>query len=124
MTVPSTTDLAASWWDWAVCRNLPPEWFGHPTDAFEEADGAEEPWEPDPRAQGFCLACPVRPECLAFALADPTLRGTWGGSSFHQRRQLRRVRDRLACSVCGATDTAAVGSFQFCLSCGMSWRRR
>lgn len=118
MTVPSTTNQA-TWWDRAPCQDLPPEWFGHQGDAF---DDTEEAWEPDPRALAFCVPCPVRTECLAFALADPELRGTWGGTSWHQRRQLRRARARLACSVCANTDTATVGAYQFCLSCGMSWR--
>lgn len=120
MTPATSADRAVTWWDLAPCKDLPPEWFGHQLDAFDEA---EEPWEPDPRALAFCLPCPVRTECLAFALADQELRGTWGGTSFHQRRQLRRPRARLACSACGATGAAEIGRYQVCLSCGMSWRR-
>lgn len=114
MTAQTLTDQA-TWWDRAACRGLPLEWFVTPGDADDE------PWEPDPRAQAACDRCPVRPECLDDAVRHGDV-GTRGGTSSHQRRQLKRVRQRLACSVCTSTDTATVGAYQFCLSCGMSWR--
>lgn len=106
---------AADWMTQAACRGLPTELF------ISAGDEDDEPWEPPAAVQAICYGCPVRPECLAFAIRHET-RGTWGGTSFDQRRQLRRVRQRLACSVCASTDTAVVGAYQFCLSCGMSWR--
>jgi WhiB family redox-sensing transcriptional regulator len=41
------------------------------------------------KARGICSICPVRPECLAYALADPELAGVWGGTSDRERRKLR-----------------------------------
>lgn len=41
-------------------------------------------------ARAVCSGCPVRPECLAYALADPGLQGVWGGMSDAERRVLRR----------------------------------
>ena len=43
-------------------------------------------------AKAICGSCPVRPDCLAFALDDPGLVGIWGGTTLFERRALRRVR--------------------------------
>jgi WhiB family redox-sensing transcriptional regulator len=40
----------------------------------------------------LCEGCVVREECLEVALADPELRGLWGGTSEVQRKALRRQR--------------------------------
>jgi hypothetical protein len=38
----------------------------------------------------LCGRCPVRQQCLDYALADPTLEGIWGGTSHKARKQMRR----------------------------------
>lgn len=43
------------------------------------------------KARAICSLCPVRPECLAYALADPESAGVWGGISERERRKLRSV---------------------------------
>ena len=40
----------------------------------------------------LCATCPVRRECLDFALADGSLTGLWGGTTDTERRQIRRRR--------------------------------
>lgn len=42
------------------------------------------------RARAVCGRCLCRAECLAYALADPTLLGVWGGTSTAERRAMRR----------------------------------
>jgi WhiB family redox-sensing transcriptional regulator len=42
-------------------------------------------------ARAVCAVCPVRGECLDYALPDPDLVGVWGGTSARERVQLRRV---------------------------------
>lgn len=37
-----------------------------------------------------CAGCPVRQECLDFALADESIVGLWGGTTDAERRELRR----------------------------------
>jgi WhiB family redox-sensing transcriptional regulator len=37
------------------------------------------------QAKAICSACPVRRDCLAFALATPQAQGVWGGMSEHER---------------------------------------
>lgn len=43
-------------------------------------------------ATGFCRACPVRTECLAYALDERIEFGVWGGMTERQRRALLRAR--------------------------------
>ena len=38
----------------------------------------------------ICVSCPVKTECLNYALEDPSLKGVWGGTSARQRSRLRR----------------------------------
>ena len=39
-----------------------------------------------------CKRCPVKEECLEYALDDPTIVGIWGGTSAKKRRQIRAER--------------------------------
>ena len=45
--------------------------------------------DPGP-AKAFCRACPVRSECLSWALESNQKHGIWGGMTESQRRRLRR----------------------------------
>lgn len=38
----------------------------------------------------LCSGCPVRDECLNYALADSELRGIWAGTTERQRRRMRQ----------------------------------
>lgn len=51
---------------------------------------------PDPReeAKAICATCPVREECLEYALAFPEPLGIWGGMDEEERRRLRRAHRR------------------------------
>ena len=59
---------------------------GHPDQgAWFAEDGAAAQ-----RAKAVCRACPVRSECLAFAVATGPYDGIWGGTTPYERRRLRR----------------------------------
>jgi WhiB family redox-sensing transcriptional regulator len=46
-------------------------------------------------AKAICAVCPVKDECLQYALATNQTEGVWGGLSGPERRRLRRrLRDR------------------------------
>ena len=46
-------------------------------------------------AKEICASCPVREECLQFALSTNQGDGIWGGLDAQERRRLRRrIRDR------------------------------
>ena len=76
--------------------HMRPDWF---TDAACRGKGVADWFDPvgvgASRARQVCHQCPVRSDCLDFALADPSLHGVWGGLNARERGQLRRTR-RLA----------------------------
>jgi WhiB family redox-sensing transcriptional regulator len=45
-------------------------------------------------AKAVCSICPVRSECLEFAMRLKVVHGVWGGLSERERRFLRRERNR------------------------------
>jgi hypothetical protein len=66
-----------AWMERAACR-------GHPLELFFPAPGAD-----TKEAHLICASCPVRTECLEYAVADSELAGIWGGTSARSRRQMR-----------------------------------
>ena len=48
------------------------------------------------QAKAVCAACPVRSECLGYALTRPEKYGTWGGLNEDERASERRRRMRRA----------------------------
>ncbi|WP_431683768.1 WhiB family transcriptional regulator [Kitasatospora sp. KL5] len=68
--------------DWAtsgLCRQADPD------DLF--VDGAAQN-----RAKALCAGCPVRTECLGYALDHRIEHGIWGGMTERDRRSLLRRR--------------------------------
>ena len=49
------------------------------------------PGAPTEPLRAVCRRCSVRQECLAYAMADVTIEGVWGGTSTGERRELRRI---------------------------------
>ena len=45
-------------------------------------------------AKAVCTICPVKSECLEFAMRLKVVHGVWGGLSERERRSLRRARNR------------------------------
>jgi WhiB family redox-sensing transcriptional regulator len=41
------------------------------------------------KARAICSICPVRQECLSYALADDELGGVWAGTTEQERRGMR-----------------------------------
>jgi WhiB family transcriptional regulator, redox-sensing transcriptional regulator len=41
-------------------------------------------------ARQVCATCPVRQECLDYAMGEPDLIGIFGGTSLDQRKKMRR----------------------------------
>jgi WhiB family redox-sensing transcriptional regulator len=74
----------ANWMLRAKCRGMNPATF-FPTDGagFEAA-------------RKICLECPVRAECLEYALVNRIDQGAWGGTSERERRRILRRRLLLA----------------------------
>ena len=73
------------WRDRAACGDSDPNLFfpvGTTGVALEEVEAAK----------ALCRTCPLRAECLAFALETNQEAGVWGGASEEERRELRRSR--------------------------------
>ncbi|SFF95610.1 WhiB family transcriptional regulator [Blastococcus tunisiensis] len=64
----------------ALCAETDPEAF------FPEKGGSTR------EAKRVCAGCPVRAECLEFALAGDERFGIWGGLSERERRRVRVQR--------------------------------
>jgi len=69
------------WTERAVCREIE---YGH--EIFFPVAG-------DPGLEGkfICSGCPVRKECLDWALTHHEEHGTWGGFTARERSRMRRV---------------------------------
>lgn len=78
----------------AACRPMDPElWFpageGHGATAAQLR-------EQTVTARAVCAGCPVRAQCLAWALDTRQQFGVWGGLTTPERRALIRDRRRTA----------------------------
>jgi WhiB family redox-sensing transcriptional regulator len=73
-------DVVDNWRQEAACRGLDTAIFFPSTDA-----------EAGP-AKTICATCPVRDECLEWAIATRQEDGVWGGMTDNERRRLRRRR--------------------------------
>lgn len=69
-----------AWMDAASCAGLDPELF------FPERG------ESSREAKAVCAGCPVKAECLEWALSEPIKFGIFGGLSERQRRRIRAQR--------------------------------
>ena len=66
------------WTARAACRGVDTEIF-FPTTSGEEAE-----------ALALCAECPVRTQCLEYALRSRETNGIWGGTTPEERRRIRR----------------------------------
>lgn len=69
------------WSDQAACRGVPDP------DLFFPAKG-----ESTAEAKAVCAGCPVRAECLDYALRWRIDHGIWGGLSTRERQRIERGR--------------------------------
>lgn len=68
-----------TWQVGARCLEADPEVF------FPERGGSSK------AARAVCNDCPVKVECLRYALANREQFGIWGGTSERERRRLRKL---------------------------------
>ncbi|GAB3571671.1 WhiB family transcriptional regulator [Amycolatopsis endophytica] len=80
---------AINWHARAACRDEDPELF---FPVSEMGPGARQV----ARAKAVCASCPVRAECLAYALDAGLDNGIFGGTTEQERRSLIRQSRRRA----------------------------
>jgi WhiB family redox-sensing transcriptional regulator len=81
-------DWTYGWQFDASCRGEDSALFFAPN-YFERRDEKE---GREARAKAICAGCPVRAECLEYALRTRESHGIWGGLNELERRQLLRQR--------------------------------
>jgi WhiB family redox-sensing transcriptional regulator len=77
------TRLSMGWQPRGACRNVEPDLFFPLSAAQASADRIA-------AAKAVCAGCPVRRECLSFALSTRQEHGIWGGRTEQERARLRR----------------------------------
>lgn len=78
------SDLTSGWQQFAECAQYAGEVDFFPARGESLRD-----------AKAVCTVCPVKNECLEFALRLKVAHGVWGGLSERERRSLRRERHRV-----------------------------
>lgn len=79
------TDSMVGWAELAACKDEEPELFFPVSDV---GPGARQ----TAQAKAVCARCPVRAECLGYALDNGLDHGVFGGTTAEERRRLARVR--------------------------------
>jgi hypothetical protein len=81
VVVPALLPQQTEWRDWASCREVDPElWF---------AEKGHQDWTQ--AAKRICGDCPVKDECLQFALDHDLRFGVYGGTSERERRPMHKA---------------------------------
>lgn len=80
--------MSESWRDNASCKGAPSEIFYPYVDATGKTRNRF--GDAHPLAVNLCSACPVREECLSYALSTHEWDGYWGGKTPEERRKLLR----------------------------------
>jgi WhiB family redox-sensing transcriptional regulator len=86
------TDVEMTWQYSAACRGEEADLFFAPN-YFERKEEKE---AREARAKAVCARCPVRSECLDYALRTREPHGIWGGLNEVERKALLREREREA----------------------------
>lgn len=99
---------AEDWMTLADCQGVATDIF------FPELDEL-----PSDDARKLCARCPVKEECLQWAINHDE-DGYWGGTTKTQREAIMSGRHRVKCPGCGGRDLILIGQ-TVCLACGLSW---
>lgn len=111
---PLDGDASTQWQLRGACRAYDPELF-HPEPGAEAQAAA---------AKTICWRCPVRVECLGWAMSG-NMTGVWGATTHLQRNRLKWRRARTYCPVCRSglviDERTGPRKGQVCVACGASW---
>jgi WhiB family redox-sensing transcriptional regulator len=79
-------DDAPHWRDFADCATSDADlWFAEKGDA-----------DTITHAKAVCAGCPVREQCLDYALTNRETHGIWGGMSYKERLRYRKASEAVA----------------------------
>jgi WhiB family transcriptional regulator, redox-sensing transcriptional regulator len=88
--------VTPGWHTAALCPADPDLFYGH------EGENRQDAAQRVAKAKAICGECPVRAECLGYALGRPEQYGIWAGKTELERRALRRQAQRRASRERGA----------------------
>lgn len=71
------------WRSFAACRNADPRIFFPQSELFSN------------QAKLICSTCPVRQQCLAWAMGTAQRDGVWGGRTAKERRRMAKESRRI-----------------------------
>lgn len=111
MLTPTFSAAEVSWQDEARCQGS----------SFDFVPNVETAPELVYVRERWCNLCPVRTECLAYALLYRQS-GYWGGTDTAERRKLSVPRNRVKCPVCLSKAVVPTAEGQeICQNCAVSW---
>lgn len=84
----ASLEYEARWQDLAACKGMDPTLFFGP----EHAETVKEKRDREETAKAVCVRCPVKQECLEYALEAREAYGIWGGMTELERKALLRRR--------------------------------
>jgi WhiB family redox-sensing transcriptional regulator len=96
----TATGSAVNWRSSAACLSADPDLF-FPISSTGPAE------RQIARAKVICAGCPVRIQCLDFALTHDQTHGIWGGTTPEDRQRDRRRRRRRAAAAAAKRAVAA-----------------
>lgn len=70
------------WMDYASCAEVVPDLFFVEPNQRADAELAKQ----------FCRRCPVRKQCLEYAVANKFVDGIWGGTTGNERARIWRAK--------------------------------
>lgn len=111
--------MADRWQERAACNGMPVETFFPISEDITTQRDAKHP--PPPEIVRLCGGCPVKSDCLFMAITQNEV-GIWAGTTYAQRRVLRRCRPRMRCVVCASGEVVSYRGMAVCMSCAVSWR--
>lgn len=80
------------------------------------------------QALAICETCPVQAPCLAYALADPSIKGVWGNTTERERRFIRagkplgKRKNAAVCGTRGGYHRHLRSNQEPCADCREAWR--
>ena len=82
----STPAVDIGWRHLAKCSEVSAAWF-----IFDDRENSRQRTRRENNAKAICQACPVRAQCLDYALATGEKEGIWGGLTPRERTEAIRA---------------------------------
>lgn len=82
--------VALEWQERAACKGMDQNIFYGP----DAPESTQERVAREEKAKAVCYSCPVRRQCLDYALRHNEVYGIWGGMTERERRNLKSAQEK------------------------------